>query len=514
MKNFRIKKLCITLCSVGLAFTLFACGDDISSLTENNESSSSVGETFSSDFKKNSSSSKEGSFSSNENESSSSYENESSSSYEKVDISQMKSISGLAQIGAFKVGADVKVYELDRDYLMQTGRVFSGKVSGENGEFTIENIPADVVMAKVEVDGFYTDKFRKKLSSTRISISTLVDMNNASNVKVNPITTMGYDRAVYLFVNNGLSINEARKQGELEVLKTFELADRASCFDKWNIVDDNTCTYALGGIILLMEMNEGDVGIMEVMTKFSADLKTDGVVNDSATFTKMADIAKNNSYLVSGNLDLVPSHDRNITDLVLNHFWSMKYGLGECIKELYGTVLGVSNSFSEEYYKKSRDRYICGKNGGWAVEVGIWTPASVVERNVANWEAPEACEVRQGEVDPEEYFYYKYNSWLSADDPSATFGRCCVADNVGESHWYEAKSNYYVCKAQNGSNGSMVYRWNSASVSDYINSKIPCNDDNQGVAVTPSSYVYTCTKSGWNCTTSQGGECPDYYKVK
>lgn len=499
--------------------------DDVSSSSEKKGSSSSGKATSSdskddssSDTKKDSSSnskddstsnSKEGSSSSSKTESSDSEVEESSSSYEKVDLSKTRPVSGVAQIGLFKIGTDVKVYEMDRDYLTQTGKVFSGKVTGDHGEFTIENIPNDVKVATVEADGFFTDEYFG--TTSRATVKTLVNMDNATNLKINPISTMAYDRAVYLVVNKGLDVDQARKQAELDVLKAFAMASADTCFGQWDFTGGpskysrGACQDIASAILLLLEAEGGNVSTLERMARVAIDLKTDGVVSDdSLNQAQMAD-----SYLrraVWNDWDEYnpwPFTVNDKEDDYMATFMEKTLGFAEhCFTTKVDLLFRSNNRFSEYYREKSRASFRC-----WATQQR-YDFADVVDRNTSSWKSPESCtELRQGEVDPDVYFYRnKYGEWLVANENKELgIGSACCSENSLTVGFNKLTSKYLVCDAD---------QWKQPVYTYFTNNKVSCEGDLIGktIEVKNNSYElnYTCTASGWTCSMSNGEECLSY----
>lgn len=502
--------------------------DDISSSSEKKGSSSS-GKATSSDSGKDSSNSKDvsssdskkDSSSSGKTESSSSEVEESSSSYEKVDLSKTKTVSGVAQFGLFKIGTDVRIYEMDRDYLTQTGRTFIGKVTGEHGEFTIDNIPNDVKVATVEADGFFTDEYFG--TTSRASVRALVNMDKSTNMRINPISTMAYDRAVHLFVNEGLDVEKARKQAELDVLKAFAMTSVDTCFDQWefaglgpNRYSRGACRDAAAAILLLLEAEGGVESTVERMARVAIDLKTDGVVSDdSLNQAQMADSFlrrvvyfdfntnkwdEYNPWPFIDNLSLdVKSYMATFTEKTLGFE-------GHCYTTKVDLLYLSNNKFSAYYIGTSRTGFRC-----WATQ-HRYDLADAIDKNTSYWELPESCtELRQGEIDTDVYFYrddgYDVRHWRVANQEAVDIGSACCSENKMTIALNKVTNKYKVC---------MAGLWRNPHYSFVKSNEVSCKKDLIGITIEAyysndetDTYKlkYTCTESGWKCSRSDGEQC-------
>ena len=75
-----------------------------------------------------------------------------------------KSISGVSQKGPFVTGSAVKLYELDGESYAQTGNRFTGKITSDDGKFSVSNVTLASQYALLEVNGYYRNEISGKKS--------------------------------------------------------------------------------------------------------------------------------------------------------------------------------------------------------------------------------------------------------------------------------------------------------------------------------------------------------------
>lgn len=248
-----------------------------------------------------------------------------------IPVIQKATISGAVQKGPFVSGASVYIYELDGENLVQTGKSYRGK-TGENGEFKLTNISLDSKYALLEATGFYINEVTGKKSESQVTMTAIADVSGKETININFLTHLEYDRVMHLVTEKGITLSEAKKQAEKEIISTFfgDLSSRN--FEELNIfgtTDDDAKLLALSVLVLA---NDSDAQFSELLSLISTDLETDGSYDNETVKAGMADFAaffintpKIRNNMKAFNKGSVPDFEKFIYA-----FWVHNYGLGEC----------------------------------------------------------------------------------------------------------------------------------------------------------------------------------------
>ena len=176
-----------------------------------------------------------------------------------------KTITGVAQ---FKkpsfIGSSVFLYELDGTTLATTGRVFKGKVTGDNGEYSIPNVS---LVSQYALLGESTGE------------NALVDLSNRTVVNINVMTSLEIDRVRYL-VKEGMSFAVAKKQAESEILNAFGITDELNEPEEMNILGlekGDSVLYAISNLV------------GSFMNEIEIDFEKNGKLDDEKRKVEIAD---------------------------------------------------------------------------------------------------------------------------------------------------------------------------------------------------------------------------------
>ena len=279
-----------------------------------------------------------------------------------------KTISGVSQKGPFLNGSSVTVQELNAHSLVQTGKSFEGKIKNDFGEFSvkIENLASQYVLLKA--NGFYQNEVTGQKSGAPVTLYALTDLSNRDQVNVNLLTHLEYERTLYLIENDSISVVDAKKQSEKEILKNFFISGDFATAEDLNIFGKGEGNAALLAISVLMQGDLKEADFSERLANYSADVESDGVWDDAKTATKIADWASK-KYLNDelsvirkniagwGYSDTVPVFEK-----LVNNFWWQNYGLGVCNENREGVVLRNENSLSAYH-----DSLFMCHDGEWSV---------------------------------------------------------------------------------------------------------------------------------------------------
>ena len=289
-----------------------------------------------------------------------------------------KTIAGVSEKGPFINGSAVTIYELDFENLGQTGRTYTGKIASDHGDFRFTHVNLVSQYALLEVNGFYRNEITGKESVAPITLNAMVDFSDRRTANINLLTHLAYARMQYL-VDDGVSVLEAKKQAEKEILEAFSIKDSVGEFEDLSIFESGDGNAALLAISILMQGDLNEAKFSSRLANFAYDIEKDGVWNDSITATEMADWAS-----VVSSADNYASIRKNITDwnlsttipkfeTIADKFWWNNYGLGNCDKETEGETKKNQNNLSVyewQYYQCHNSRWIK------IYDENIWTTAS------------------------------------------------------------------------------------------------------------------------------------------
>ncbi len=476
--------------------------------------SSSSGKASSSSSKKtqsSSSSDKAKSSSSGKASSSSNfrYEQNSSAYFQpKVVAIKNKSISGLSQKGPFVTGSTVKFYELDGKTFAQTGKSFSGKITSDDGTFSVSNVSLASQYALLEVTGYFRNEVTGEKSKGTITLNALTDLSDRKNVNINLLTHLEYERVLHL-IESGINFTTAKKQAESEILSAFGINGEFANSEDLDIFgkgDDNAALLAISVLILGGSVDEydyhkglGEAELSEHLSKFATDIAKDGSWDDENTKATIADRAATYSRyeaddyyrdyngfsnirqsIEKWNLGAVPDFEKYV-----RNFWTDVYGLGKCDSKNEGEVVATKNERSNNYGTEAR--YIC--------KDGTWKYASVLEKDFykSGKDSGDDGELWIGLLTGRVYKYDKaQKKWFDAtrnDDKLKLNG--CTTNRSGEISQSSTDDIYYVCKNMD---------WQKALDIDLDTYGTSCTSKEVGKIINgevSGNNRYYCSENGW-----------------
>ena len=303
----------------------------------------------------------------------------SSSSETKRGISGA-SISGVSQKGPFLRGSTVRIYELNKETLAQTGRTFVGKINNDNGEFLISNVEMESPYAIVEVNGYYRNEVTGKKSSSPLTLNAIVDLTNRSTVNVNLLTQMEYIRVMTLtgmvpFCDTNCPnvkdssidkylhypFDSAKTLAEENVLDAFGVKKDRIQVNKGedlNIFGRDEGSAVLLAISVLMQGDLSEAELTERLDVFSNTLTNqDSSVwlnSDIALWAFKQTIERKLEKIRNNISDWDISREIPDFEKYVKRYWWNYYGLGVCDREREGEVLkylGDKKSSGDELYQ-------------------------------------------------------------------------------------------------------------------------------------------------------------------
>ena len=347
-----------------------------------------------------------------------------------------KTISGVSQKGPFVNGSSVTVQELDGETLAQTGGSFEGKIKNDMGEFSVKVKKLESQYALLKATGFYRNEVTGEKSKSQVTLYALTNLSNRSEVNVNLLTHLAYERTLYLATEEELSVTEAKKQAETEVLKSFGIEGDFAAAEDLNIFGESDQNAALLAISILMQGDLSEADFSERLANYAADIETDGIWNDSKTATKIADWANEQS-LGSGLTKIREkitkwelSADVPMFEKYVNNYWWQKYGLGTCESKREGEVLKNQNVASTN----ANEYYICKSK--------LWKNATLLEYDTYKKSCVEEGIVIPGNI-TENHYFCENNKWRTATIYETILGSC-TEDLTGKIDSTEGK--WFICR--------------------------------------------------------------------
>ncbi len=306
-------------------------------------------------------------------------------------------VAGVSQKGPFVTGSAVTVQELDGITLKQTGKSFKGSIKSDKGDFAIKDINLGSQYAILEATGYYRDEISGKKSSGTVTLRALTDLKDRKHVNINLLTHLEYERVMYLVTKKKMSIADAKKQAEEEVLASFAIEGDFAEAEDLNIFETGDGNAALLAISVLLQSDVDVAGLTERMGEFSISLAEGGSWDDADAKTAIADWAcdvdlKGSLSKVRKNVedwkyaDTVPAFEKYVSN-----FWWDNYGLGVCNTKRENETKRNVNKLSKLY----NEYFVC-ENGRWVI------PGDEPQSSSSHSELdPESSSSRHSGLDPE-----------------------------------------------------------------------------------------------------------------
>lgn len=277
------------------------------------------------------------------------------------------SIKGFSQKGPVLAGASVVVQELDSATFLQTGKSFKGRVISDNGEFLVENMHLEHPYVLLEVNGYFRNEVTGKNSEGPVFMNSVADVSENSKVNINLLTHLEYERVQALLERKKMSIAEAKRVADREIIAAFFDDDDYGKVESLDILGSGKGDAMLLALNVLLLGQGKEADFMERFAKLGNDLAADGVWNDSLLKAKIADDACEMD--LDGRLPVIRKNieDWKIANNVasfepfVTSFWENLYGLGKCDATNQGE--SKKNSLASSMYY-GRD-FVCEKSGRW-----------------------------------------------------------------------------------------------------------------------------------------------------
>lgn len=185
-------------------------------------------------------------------------------------------VTGNVEKGPFVNGSKITAQALDENYNL-TGEVYQGIVVEDDGSFNLGEIKLNSPYVLLTADGYYFNEVYGELSKGQISMQSLVNLTENKQANINVFTHLKAQRMMQLLKNSGVAFNEADKQVQKEVLKSFGLekyAEKDVC--NFSIASGTDEAGALIVVSSTLLRERTDAELTEYLAKLSAEFKSEG----------------------------------------------------------------------------------------------------------------------------------------------------------------------------------------------------------------------------------------------
>ena len=253
-----------------------------------------------------------------------------------------ETVSGVSQKGPFIKGSTVTLYELD-EKLNQTGIHYSTTIDNDDGKYHIDSVVLSKPYAWMIVKGNFIDEITGNISLEQITLNGLVKVEKNKDININILSHLAFNRIQFL-VQQGLSIPQAQKQAEIEVLKAFKMEADDKPFENMDIFANGEGDAKLLAItLILLNAYEGDVArTTDLLAQITYDLETDGIWNDTELIKNLEERTYNSTE------ETFITARKNIKSLTTNSIPDFETYINKFISPNHsGLVWGHCNNESE-----------------------------------------------------------------------------------------------------------------------------------------------------------------------
>ena len=366
---------------------------------------------------------------------------------EKIAIS-LDEVSGVTQKGPFLSGSKVLVREMeDGRTLTQTGNSFNGKILNDNGEFKINARMLVSQYVMLEATGYYRNEVTGENSNSELTLFAITDVNDRNIVNVNLLTHLEYERVIYLVTQKKMKVRAAKKQAQKEVFGLLNIdATNFSNSEDLNIAGASDEDAALLAFSIILQGDRSVSQLSELLQKIATDMETDGVWDDEARRSELADFAaaidsSDRIQRIRTNVEgwglssIVPNFEKHV-----RKFWTTEFGMGECNDENIGKVVAANKGIATR-------RYICRADS-------LWHVASDFEKDTYQWKDSTDGALKAGSITGKTYVFDStgvhnggVKGWRDAAYLEGLYGGC-NKKLYGAFRYDNKEGGYYQCQEQ------------------------------------------------------------------
>ena len=219
---------------------------------------------------------------------------------EQENKSISKTLNGFVEKGPFVKGTTITINELEKD-LSKTGKTFTTQTLNDKGEFNLKNKNYSSNFLQLSVDGFYFHEISGKVSTSKISLFALANIDKKETLNVNVLTHLEKKRVEYLMDKEEKSFSDAKKQASKEILKSFGIDKKDGInTEDFSIASVNENANILIAISSVLLNGKTDKELVAFLSEYSNDLQKDGIINEKSVTdrikTDIIDLFENDKF--------------------------------------------------------------------------------------------------------------------------------------------------------------------------------------------------------------------------
>jgi hypothetical protein len=194
---------------------------------------------------------------------------------------QSFAIKGTVFKGSFLRGSSLTFFELDKN-LSQTGKSFYANINDDYGNFELSALTSNATLMRVVGEGYFWNEVLNENSGSTINLTGICKLDSNETVNVNVLTNLEKPRVEYLYTR-GISFDSAKSQALREVLNAFGITNSSiKRAEKVSVVGTGDDAKILLAISTLIQGYRTESEVLQLLSKFSDDLKTDGILSDTS----------------------------------------------------------------------------------------------------------------------------------------------------------------------------------------------------------------------------------------
>jgi hypothetical protein len=202
-------------------------------------------------------------------------------------VVQTFAIKGAVFKGSFLRGSSLTFFELDKN-LTQTGKSFNTNINDDYGNFTFNALTSNGTLMRVVGEGYFWNEVLNENSGSTINLNAICKLDSNETVNVNVLTNLEKPRVEYLY-SKGMSFDSAKSQAVREVLSAFGITNSSiKRAEKVGVVGTGDDSKILLAISTLIQGYRTESEVLQLLSKFSDDLKTDGILSDTSVGNDIA----------------------------------------------------------------------------------------------------------------------------------------------------------------------------------------------------------------------------------
>ena len=208
----------------------------------------------------------------------------------RTDFEPNEDFTGFVQKGPFSIGSRVTIEELSNN-LESTGIIFETVTQNELGEFLLPTAVSKKYI-KIFGEGFFFDENLGQASRSTLLLRNISFIGDQSGINVNVLTSLYFERLLYLVQDEGMKYESAKEQAKQETLQIFNIDFNAiDDFENLSVTEDGDGNAILLAISAIMTKYKNPEAITELLNSIAFDLREDGELNDQILQKEVFDAA-------------------------------------------------------------------------------------------------------------------------------------------------------------------------------------------------------------------------------